>query len=169
MSEHCYIVGPYLPVGDVDWMCDNHKVPAVLAHKERFGAKDLRREDFVCPVDPPHGWYQFGTHVNGLPDGIDLVFSDAIGGDGLPVWETLVVDETAVRRKVGDEIETERRALPNPVPHYLGAGWERGTDDCSWAMARARDIAVFGLGPGSFAVRYSGEDATTDGRPEYDY
>ena len=33
----------------------------------------------------------------------------------------------------------------------------------------ARDVAVFGLGPGSFAVRYSHEDATTEGRPEYDY
>lgn len=155
MIENCHIVGPYLPVGDIDWMCDNHKVPAVLAHKERFGAKDLRREDFVCPVDPPHGWYQFGTHVNGLPDGIYLVFSDAIGRDGLPVWETFVVDETVVRRKVADEIETERRALPDPVPGHLGA--TRSGDDCSWAMAHARDVAVHGLG--YFAFAYGGRAA----------
>ncbi len=165
----CHIVGPYFPVGDIDWECRKHKVRAVLMDPSRYGAKDLRREDFRCPMDPPDGWYVFGTHTNGGLDGIELVFSEQVGEDMLPRWERLAADETVIRRKVADEIETERRALPDPVPHPLGPEYARNGDDCSWAMARARDIAVFGLGPGSFAVRYSGDDATTEGRPEYDY
>ena len=160
----CHITGPYYPVGELDWKCEKHKVPAVLMDPSRYGSKDLRREDFRCPADPPEGWYFFGTHTNGGLDGIKLIFSEQVGEDGLPVWERLEVDETALRRKVGDEIERERRALPDPVPHPLGAGWERRADDCSWAMARARDVAVYGLGDWSYAVRYTRADDTTEGR-----
>lgn len=167
----CHITGPYFPVGDLDWQCKTHKVRAVLMDPSRYGAKDLRREDFRCPADPPEGWYFFGTHTNGGLDGIRLVFSEQVGDDGLPVWERLEPEltETALRRKVGDEIERERRALPDHVPHTLGAAYARSGDDCSWAMAHARDIAIYGLHSNSFAVRYSGGDATTEGRPEHDY
>ena len=43
-------------------------------------------------TDPPvgHAWYHFGTHTNGLPNGIMLVFSDEVDETGLPLWERLV-------------------------------------------------------------------------------
>jgi len=162
----CHITGPDFNFGDVDWECRVHKVPAVLMDPSRYGAKDLRREDFRCPADPPEGWYFFGTHTNGGLDGIRLVFSEQVGEDMLPCWERLEpeLDETALRRKVGDEIERERRALPDPVPHPLGPEYGRSGDDCSWAMARARDVALFGLGDWSYAVRYTRADDTTEGR-----
>jgi hypothetical protein len=56
----CRIVGPYYPIGEVDWMCRTHDVPAVLRDRGRLGAKDLRREDFICPESggiPPYPEY----------------------------------------------------------------------------------------------------------------
>lgn len=47
----CEIKGPYYPLGDVDWECRTHKVVAVLVDPSRYGASDLRREDFKCPVE----------------------------------------------------------------------------------------------------------------------
>lgn len=47
----CHIKGPYYPVGDIDWVCTTHNVNAVLRDPARYGAKDLRRADFVCPKE----------------------------------------------------------------------------------------------------------------------
>ena len=153
----CHITGPYYPVGDIDWQCETHKVRAVLMDPSRYGAKDLRREDFRCPADPPEGWYFFGTHTNGGLDGIRLVFSEQVGDDGLPLWERLVAASLVEARFiVADEIEKERRALPDVIlTGYLDQ--TRSGDDCSWAMARARDIAVYGLTPHTYARRDRGE------------
>jgi hypothetical protein len=49
----CRIVGPYLPAGDVDWMCRTHDVPAILLDASRYGHDGLRREDFRCPIGAP--------------------------------------------------------------------------------------------------------------------
>ena len=51
MSGECHITGPYYPVGDVDWECRKHGEIALLRDPTRYGASDLRREDFVCPQD----------------------------------------------------------------------------------------------------------------------
>ena len=155
---NCPITGPYYPVGELDWKCEKHKVPAVLMDPSRYGAKDLRREDFRCPADPPEGWYFFGTHTNGGLDGIELVFSEELDeDDGLPLWERLVAASLVEARFiVADEIEKERRALPDVIlTGYLDQ--TRSGDDCSWAMARARDIAVYGLTPNTYARRDRGE------------
>ena len=215
MSE-CRIVGPYYPVGDVDWRCTTHGVSADLRDPARYGAGDLRREDFFCPVgerypdpavaaaavevakwwdnpvpgdarnyievvvdaarpeierqqrdrmtarakraEPPEGWYYFGTHTNGGLDGIRIEFSEELDeDDGMPLWERLVpVTLDEARAIVADEIEKERRALPDVIQTgYLDR--TRDGDDCSWAMARARDIAVYGLTPNTYARRDRGE------------
>ena len=49
----CVIVGPYYPVGDVDWRCITHQVDAVLRDPARYGGRDHRREEFRCPVGEP--------------------------------------------------------------------------------------------------------------------
>lgn len=54
-ATDCKIKGPYLPVGDIDWECSTHKIDCELIHARRFGTKDLRREDFFCPVGDPDG------------------------------------------------------------------------------------------------------------------
>lgn len=51
-GEH-YIRGPKgFHIGDIDWMCIECDVPAVLKDQSRYGALDLRREDFICPNEP---------------------------------------------------------------------------------------------------------------------
>jgi len=50
----CGITGPYYEVGDVDWECRFHGVMAELRDPSRWGALNLRREDFYCPVGQPH-------------------------------------------------------------------------------------------------------------------
>ena len=72
----------------------------------------------------------------------------ALGPHGLGTLDPAVI-EALVRKIVSDEIEAERLALPDPVPGHLGA--TRSGDDCSWALARARDIALYGLGEWTFA------------------
>lgn len=72
----------------------------------------------------------------------------ALGPHGLGTLDVAVI-EALVRKIVADEIEAERRALPDPVPGHLGR--TRVGDDCSWAMARARDIALYGLGEWTYA------------------
>lgn len=52
----CRIVGPYLPVGDVDWCCETHGTVCVLRDPERWRAKGLSREDFVCPREGKSAW-----------------------------------------------------------------------------------------------------------------
>lgn len=48
----CRIVGPYHPVGDVDWECRTHGVLAELRDPSKYGGV-VRREDFYCPVGSP--------------------------------------------------------------------------------------------------------------------
>lgn len=199
MSENeteCRIVGPYLPVGDTDWTCATHGVIAELRDLGRFGAADLRREDFYCPVgergmdaavlaatkavaewwetpvpgdprnyievivdaarpaiekqyrdaysarwaaiEPPEGWYVFGTHTNGGLDGLVMEFSVESGEDGLPLWERLSPEVT--RDQIATEIETFRRAMPDEVPG------RPGHDDMSWVLAQVRDWVMTGPG-----------------------
>lgn len=45
MSE-CKIVGPYMPAGFHEWTCVTHDEPAVLRDPSRWGANNLRRDDF---------------------------------------------------------------------------------------------------------------------------
>jgi hypothetical protein len=49
----CRIIGPYYPIGLIDWECATHEVCAVLRDPSRYGADNLRREDFRCPVGEP--------------------------------------------------------------------------------------------------------------------
>lgn len=51
MKEKCWIVGPYYPVGDVDWVCRTHQVDVTLRDPSRAGAHDLRRDEFVCQFE----------------------------------------------------------------------------------------------------------------------
>lgn len=51
-DEPCRITGPYLPVGDTDWVCRVHKVDAELRDPTYVPPRggSYRREDFYCPV-----------------------------------------------------------------------------------------------------------------------
>jgi hypothetical protein len=40
-------------------------------------------------LDQPEGWDHFGTNLR-VPEGLTLEFSDALGDDGLPLWERCV-------------------------------------------------------------------------------
>lgn len=53
MSEpvgDCRIVGPFLPVGDVDFECRTHNVLCELKDPDRYGSPDIRRDEVYCPV-----------------------------------------------------------------------------------------------------------------------
>lgn len=50
MSEPCKIVGPDNVVGDIDWHCRTHDMPAVLIDPLRKGKGPHRRDEFDCPV-----------------------------------------------------------------------------------------------------------------------
>lgn len=41
-------------------------------------------------IDPPAGWYPFGTHIDSGPE-LHLDFSDEVGVDLLPLWERPVL------------------------------------------------------------------------------
>lgn len=49
MTE-CRIVGPYLPAGDDEWRCATHNVNAVLRDESIWRIRQVRREDFICPL-----------------------------------------------------------------------------------------------------------------------
>ena len=61
MSAGCEIVGPYLPLGEVDWTCRLHGYRVVLKDQRRLGAHDLRAADFACIGDPTVVFHIYGA------------------------------------------------------------------------------------------------------------
>lgn len=63
----------------------------------------LDQKNHVAPFQPPpEGWFTFGTHVDQIPPGTRLLFSEESGEDSLPLWEKPVPK---------DQTEQQERAL----------------------------------------------------------
>jgi hypothetical protein len=49
-THECAIVGPYLPTGDTEWICQTHQVEAVLIDPAKHGTGQIKRTDMRCPA-----------------------------------------------------------------------------------------------------------------------
>ena len=52
VSGNHKIKGPYLPIGETDWMCVTCDTYAVLKDLSRMGASNIRKDELYCPNDP---------------------------------------------------------------------------------------------------------------------
>lgn len=108
-------------------------------------------------IDPPPGWFTFGTHVE--HDG-PLEFSEAVGDDLMPLWERpathprVVTTVTELDALPEHAVIVDAEGMPWHKPYDNDHGWWRGGP--AWSHGTTSN-GIVDYGP--FRVLYEPEEA----------